>query len=256
MWVDGNGRELEQKLMLTGKRENGEFVQISPYLLFHQSLEVIKTYENEDQDIKRYVIKQARKLLKTTQRKREEYTNRKRVFLRKSFEDQMETLQERLQKYQEENIGGKNSALINQTYAQIDEMEDRSKERLNEIDRERSIQLKPVKRIAQFKVKPTNVECGRVISDDYLHVIEEYELSQGRMNVRKQPSYGLIDFISEEIDGESRLIIVTNDINQIQRQLVEEDYEAIKSKVYVYEIVDNKVREHHFIRIVQQKLLL
>lgn len=254
--IDGTGRELEQKLMLTGKRENGEFVQISPYLLFHQSLEVIKTYENEDQDIKRYVIQQARKLLKTTQRKREEYTNRKRVFLRKSFEDQMETLQERLQKYQEENIGGKNSALINQTYAQIDEMEDRSKERLNAIDRERSIQLKPVKRIAQFKVKPTNVECGRVISDDYLHVIEEYELSQGRMNVRKQPSYGLIDFISEEIDGESRLIIVTNDINQIQRQLVEEDYEAIKSKVYVYEIVDNKVREHHFIRIVQQKLLL
>lgn len=66
----------------------------------------------------------------------------------------------------------------------------------------------------------------------------------------------MIDFISEEIDGESRLIIVTNDINQIQRQLVEEDYEAIKSKVYVYEIVDNKVIEHQFIRIVQQKLFL
>src|SRR5699024_2285992 len=62
--IDGNGRDLEQKLMLTGKRENGDFLQISPYLLFHQSLEVIKTYENEDSDIKRYVIKQARILLK------------------------------------------------------------------------------------------------------------------------------------------------------------------------------------------------
>ena len=81
-------------------------------------------------------------------------------------------------------------------------------------------------------------------------------MSQGRVNVRKQPSFGLIDFISEEADGESRLIVVTNDIKQFQRQSVEGDYEAIKSKVYVYEIVDNKVREHHFIRIVQQKLLL
>src|SRR5699024_7201474 len=71
--IDGNGRELEQKLMLTGKRENGEFVQISPYLLFQQPFEIIKTYVEEDQDIKRHVIQQARKVLKATQRKREDY---------------------------------------------------------------------------------------------------------------------------------------------------------------------------------------
>ncbi|UCZ53202.1 DEAD/DEAH box helicase [Bacillus shivajii] len=242
--VDGNGRELEQKLMLTGKRVDGEFIQISPYLLFNQTLDVTNTCENEEQDIKRHVIKHARKLLKTIQRKREDYANRKRVFLRKSFEDQMETLQDRLKKYQEENVEGKNSALINQTYAQIDEMEDRSKDRLSEIDRERSIQLKPVKRIAQFKVKPNGVDNGRVVPEDYFNLIEDYEMKHGRMNVRTQPAFGLVDFMSEEADGESRLIVVTNDIHLFKQQLVEEDYEPIKSRVYVYEMINNEITEH------------
>ncbi|GEL78692.1 DEAD/DEAH box helicase [Tenuibacillus multivorans] len=250
--VDGNGRELEQKLMLTGRRANGEFIQLSPYLIFNQTLDVINTYDNEEQNIKRHVIDHARKLLKTIQRKREDYANRKRVFLRKSFEDQMETLQERLKKYQEGNVEGKNSALINQTYAQIDEMEDRSKERLSEIDRERSIQLKPVKRVAQFKVKPNGVGNGRVVPEDYLNLIEDYELNHGRMNVRTQPAFGLVDFISEEADGESRLIVVTDDIHSFKEQLIEEDYEPIKSRVYVYEILGTDVTEHH----MEQGLLL
>jgi superfamily II DNA or RNA helicase len=242
--VDGNGRELDQKLMLTGKRENGDFIQISPYLLFQQSLEVINTYVNDDQDIKRYVIKQARQLLKRTKRKREDYANRKRVFLRKSFENQMESLQNRLQKYQEENTDGKNSALINQTYVQIEELEDRSKERLSEIDRERSIQLKPVKRIAQFKVLPNGIDNGRIIPDDYIHIIENYEIGQGRINIRKQSALGLIDFISEETDGESRLIIVTPDIYQLKQNLVKEDYQGIKSRIFVYEVKNDDVVEY------------
>src|SRR5690606_873052 len=200
--------------MLTGKRSNGEFIEISPYLLFNQALNVINTYDSEEQEIKRHVIKHARKLLKSIQRKREDYANRKRVFLRKSFDDQMETLQKRLKKYQEENVEGKNSALINQTYSQLDEMEDRSKERLTEIDRQRSIQLKPIKRIAQFKVEPNGIVNGRVIPEDYLSLIDAHELKQGRFNVRVQQALGLIDFISEEVNGDNRLIVITNDIHQ------------------------------------------
>lgn len=242
--VDGNGRELEQKLMLTGKRSNGEFIEISSYLLFNQALKVINTYDSEEQEIKRHVIKHARKLLRSIQRKREDYANKKRVFLRKSFEDQMETLQDRLKKYQEENVEGKNSALINQTYAQIDEMEDRSKERLTEIDRERSIQLKPVKRIAQLRVQPNGTENSRVIPEDYLEMIEDYELRQGRINVRVQQAFGLVDYISEEADGESRLIVVTDDIHRFKEQLIEEDYNAIKNRVFVYEVREKQIIEH------------
>lgn len=242
--IDGNGQELEQKLILTGKRGEGEFIQISPYILFNQSLEVLNTYNSEEQDIKRQVIIHARKLLRSIQRNREDYANRKRVFLRKSFEDQLETLEERLKKYQDENIEGKNSALINQTYAQIDEIEDRSKERLGEIDRQRSIQLKPIKRIAQFRVEPNGVDQGRVIPEDYLSMVEEYELKQGRLNVRMQQAFGLVDFISEEADGESRLIVVTEDIYQFKLQLVEEDYQMIRSNVFVYEVVEKQIIEH------------
>uniref|UniRef100_UPI0038620D64 DEAD/DEAH box helicase n=1 Tax=Lentibacillus songyuanensis TaxID=3136161 RepID=UPI0038620D64 len=242
--VDGNGRELEQQLLMIGQRANGDFIHVSPYFLFSQSLDVTCTYVGENRDIKRHVIKHARKLLKTIQRKREDYANRKRVFLRKSFEDQMETLQERLIKYQQENVEGKNSALINQTYAQIDEMEDRSKERLSQIDRERSIQLKPVKRIAQFKIEPSGVANGRVVPEDYLPIIEDYELQQGRLNVKEQQAFGLVDFISEEVDGENRLIVVTNDLHQFQQQLVKEDYETIKSRLFIYELIENQITEH------------
>lgn len=242
--VDGNGRELEQQLMLTGKRLNGGFVQVSPYFLFHQSLEVEGTFVQEDQDIKRSVIKDARKLLKTIQRKREDYANRKRVFLRKSFEEQIETLQQRLEKYQKENVERKNSALINQTYAQIDEIEDRSKERLNEIDRERSIQLKPVKRIAQFKVSSNGVSNGRVIPQDFLSLIEEYELKSGRLNVQLQPAFGLVDFISEDVEGGNRLIVVTSDLFQFKQQLVLEDYRDMAERVFVYELIEHGIKEH------------
>lgn len=243
--IDGNGQELDQKLMLTGKRVNGEFIQLSPYLLFNKTLDVKNTYDDEEQDIKRHVIQQARKLLRTVQRKREDYANRKRVFLRKSFEDQMETLQERLKKYQEGNEEGKNSALINQTYAQIDEMEDRSKERLSEIDRERSIQLKPVKRIAQFKVEPNGINNCRIVPEDYLTFIKDYELKQGRINIRTQPAFGLVDFISEEVDGESRLIVVTNDVYQFKQHMIKEDYEPIKTRIHVYEVTKEDIIEHH-----------
>lgn len=70
--------------------------------------------------------------------------------MRKSFEEQMNTLQERLRQYQLNNFDNRSSALINQIYSQIEDLEDRSSERLDEIERERSIQLQPIKRIAQL----------------------------------------------------------------------------------------------------------
>jgi len=242
--VDGNGQELEQKLLLTGKRENDQFIQISPYVLFSQTLEVKGKYETEEPALKKHVIQHARKLLKSIQRKREDYTNRRRVFLRKSFEDQMETLQQRLKKYQEENIDGKNSALINQTYAQIDEIEDRSKERMDEIDRQKAIQLKPIKTIAQFKMEPNDTHIARIIPGDYFDMIEAYELSQGRVNTEIKPAFGLVDFVSEEADGESRLIIVTPDIYVFKDTYIEEDYHSIKNRTIVYEVKGDEIIEY------------
>ncbi|NMB18786.1 MAG: hypothetical protein GX984_04960, partial [Erysipelothrix sp.] len=85
---------------------------------------------------------------------------------------------------------------------------------------------------------------GRVIPEDYLSLIEAHELKQGRFNVRVQQALGLIDFISEEVNGDNRLIVITNDIHQFKQQLIEEDYQAIKSRVFVYEIRESEIIEH------------
>ena len=239
--VDGNGNELEQRLMLTGKLSSGDYIKISPYILFKCKMEVIEEYSEEKPDIRRHVIRDARKLLRSVQRKRESYADRRKIFLRKSFEDQMTTLQNRLKKYQAENTEGKNSALINQTYAQIEEMEQRSKQRLQEIERQRSIQLQPVKRIAQFRAMPDGHETGRIIPEKYKEFIEDYEFGEGRLNVRAQAAFGLVDFISEDLDGELRFIIVTPNVDQLREYIVVGDYEDIKDRVFVYEVRGNKL---------------
>jgi SNF2 family DNA or RNA helicase len=242
--VDGNGNELEQQLIITGKLWSGSYIDVSPYILFNNEMNVVEEYPIEEEDIRRHVIKDARKLLRSVQRKRESYADRRKLFLRKSFEDQMITLQERLKKYQAENVDGKNSALINQTYAQIEEIEQRSKQRLQEIERQRSIQLQPVKRIAQFKVQPNGHETGRVIPAHYKEILEEYEYGEGRVNVRTQKAFGLVDFISENLDGELRFIIVTPNLYQLREHMVLEDYEEIKDRTYVYEIREETVEEY------------
>ena len=152
--VDGTGRELEQSLMLLGKRESGEWIQIDPYCLFNSPFEVIDSNSAEDSSFKREAIMQARRLLQGVQMKRDDYINKKSVYLRKSFDEQMTTLQDRLLHYEQNNIDNKNSALINQTYTQIEDLEERSRERLDDIERERSIQLQPIKRIAQLILEP------------------------------------------------------------------------------------------------------
>ncbi|WP_409305712.1 hypothetical protein [Peribacillus sp. SCS-155] len=111
---------------------------------------------------------QARRLLQRVQMKRDDYVNKKSVYLRKSFDDQMTNLQSRLLQYEQNNIDNKNSALINQTYTQIEDLEERSPERLDDIKRERSIQLQPIKRIAQLVLGPAE-QTGRVIPDDVFH---------------------------------------------------------------------------------------
>lgn len=45
------------------------------------------------------------------------------------------------------------------------------------------------------------MDSGCVIPEDYLSIVEEYEINQSRLNVRKQAAFGLVDFISEEVDG-------------------------------------------------------
>lgn len=126
----------------------------------------------------------------------------------------------------------------------MEEVEDRSKERLDELNRERAIQLKLIKRLAQFRVESIDSQCSRIIPEHYLEKVTEYELGQGRLNVRPQPALGLVDFISEEADGESRLIVVTDDIDTFMDQLIPGDHTAISNRMYVYGMIGDRIIEY------------
>ncbi|EID44043.1 DEAD/DEAH box helicase [Parageobacillus thermoglucosidasius] len=241
--VDGTGRELEQQLILIGKRTSGEWVNIDPYLLFNGDFQIVEVNIPEDPSFKREAIMQARKILHEVQMKRDDYVNKKSAYLRKSFEEQMNTLQERLHQYQLNNFDNRNSALINQIYSQIEDLEERSRERLDEIERERSIQLQPIKRIAQLRLEPLEENNGRVIPDDVVDLVKEYEYRNGRLNIRQQKAFGLIDFTSESTNEETRFIIVTNSLSDLLRNINYEDYVGIDNSVFIYVVKNNEIKE-------------
>lgn len=241
--VDGTGRELEQSLMLLGKRKSGEWIQVDPYILFQGELEMIEIDGGEDPSFKRQAIVQARRLLQEVQMKRDDYVNKKSVYLRKSFDEQMMALQNRLLQYEQNNIDNKNSALINQTYTQIEDLEERSRERLDDIERERSIQLQPIKRIAQLVIEPAKYNTARKIPDDVVEVVKEYEYQHGRLNVQKRKAFGLVDFTSEGTAGETRFIIITDSLPNLLQLLCYEDYAGIEQFVFIYVIKNNEVQE-------------
>lgn len=240
--VDGTGRELESSSMLLGKRESGEWILIDPYCLFIKPFEVKDNNGTEDSSFKREAIMQARRLLQVVQMKRDDYVNKKSVYLRKSFDEQMTTLQNRLLQYEQNNNDNKNIALINQTYTQIEDLEERSRERLDDIERERSIQLLPIKRIAQLILEPAE-QTGRVIPDDVFQEVKEYEYKNGRLNIQKRKAFGLVDFTSEGTKEETRFIIVTNALSDLLQTIYYDDYIGIEQFVYIYEIVNNEINE-------------
>ncbi|MDF2856759.1 MAG: helicase, partial [Neobacillus sp.] len=172
-----------------------------------------------------------------------DYVNKKSVYLRKSFDEQMMTLQNRLLHYEQNNIENKNSALINQTYTQIQDLEERSRERLDDIERERSIQLQPIKRIAHLKLEPTGQITGRVIPDDMFKRVKEYEYLNGRLNIQKRKAFGLVDFTSEGAADETRFILITDSLSELLRNIRYDDYLGIEQFVYIYVLEKGEVKE-------------
>lgn len=240
--VDGNSRELEQELMLLAKRASGEFIQIDPYLIFQKPFQFESTGAIEDKSFKREAIIQAKKVLQSVQMKRDDYLNRKSTYLRRSFDEQMQVLQERLTNYLDDNLNNKNSALINQTYTQIEDLEERSKERLEDIERERSIQLQSIKSLTQLHVQPIS-SAARIIPTDYAEVIKKYEYGNGRLNIREKKAYGLVDFTSEEAEGNTRFILVTPSLKTLDEQIIIEDYKELNGSVYIYVLENGQIIE-------------
>ncbi|WP_201295983.1 hypothetical protein [Anoxybacillus sp. PDR2] len=114
---------------------------------------------------------------------------------------------------------------------------------MDEIERERSIQLQPIKRIAQLRLEPSEENNGRVIPDDVVDLVKEYEYRNGRLNIRQQKAFRLIDFTSESTNEETRFIIVTNSLSDLLRNINYEDYVGIDNSVFIYVVENNEIKE-------------
>ncbi|GAE27488.1 hypothetical protein JCM9140_3636 [Halalkalibacter wakoensis JCM 9140] len=172
--------------------------------------------------------------------KRQKQLDKMVSFLEKTFNYQYRDTLEKLEKYQEENLENRNSALINQMNAQLIDLDIKKEERLNTIYRQKNISMKPPKKIITLQLAPAG-NCKRVMAVDYEETIKLYEKENGRMNVKMFDSLGLVDFYSERFNGEERYIILTTDERYSLSDDQLEDLHEILDKVYIYVMIDGHV---------------
>ncbi|MGR5988717.1 hypothetical protein ACT7CT_24955 [Bacillus sanguinis] len=132
--TDGTGRELHKDIVYFAKRENGEVIELDSYWLYGSSFDTAIQKEEEGT----HLLMQA---MDHVMQKREEFVignetqlNKKIQFLRRAFDSQYQNTMDKLEKYRNENVDNRNSALINQMKAQLLDIEDRRKSRLEEVE--------------------------------------------------------------------------------------------------------------------------
>ena len=157
------------------------------------------------------------------------------------FEVQYENVLRRLSEYRQNNLDNQNHIQINQLKNQLEEIEERRDERLKEILHQRSVYLKPLKRLTQLELVPASSKAMRGIPNDWLHVVKEYEAKAGRLNVRAFLTFGLVDFYSENYSGRPRYIILIKDPKvQLSKEYLQ-DLIEIKDSTYVYVLKNHEI---------------
>ncbi|WP_338472809.1 helicase-related protein [Niallia sp. XMNu-256] len=240
--VDGTGKELENEYIHLAKRSNGDVIPIDPYWLFaneflDQSFSVETSVTNQCTN---EIFKESITIRDKVLSKREKQLDKMVAFLEKSFNQQYRDTLERLEKYQQENIDNRNSALINQMNAQLIDIDMKKEQRLTTIQRQKNISMKPPKKIISLEVLPS-ANCDRVIAVDYFDVVLNYERENGRLNVRMFNNLSLVDFYSERFNGEERYIILTENEQFIPGGFYLEDLHDILEKVYIYVVRNGEV---------------
>ncbi|MCL4439876.1 MAG: DEAD/DEAH box helicase [Firmicutes bacterium] len=253
--MDGTGRELNRELLHLAKRPSGEFLLLDPYWLMGVKFTVDPVLQpaQTEQAFFSPAVREAMVIMAGVKAKRDEQLNLKSRFLRRTFETQYLDTMNRLNEYRAKNTDNRYSALINQMSAQLVEIEERREDRLAEIERERSIQMRPPKRILQVLLKPDGSVRGvgqtetdsyqvyRQFPRDWLEVVQRYELMAGRTNVQALPAFGLVDFISEAADGESRFIILTDEHGFTLTKEHQQDLGKMLENTWIYLLIDEEI---------------
>jgi len=241
---DGTGRDLFEDIVYFAKRNDGQVIEIDSYWLFSNAFESISAFSGTAPgSLMTSALRKSIKKREETALTLEGQLNKKRQFLRRAFNAQYDSTLERLEKYKRENENNRNSALINQMQSQLYDIEDRRKLRIEEVERERNINILPPSLKGRFILEPSNKMSYRVINDDYREQVQRFEEANGRKIVATYPSFGLIDFISENREGNYRFIILTtNKMAQLSKQHIR-DLEKLKRDVWVYCVGESGIVE-------------
>ncbi|GGE54798.1 DEAD/DEAH box helicase [Priestia taiwanensis] len=243
--TDGTGRELEKDLVYFAKRENGEVVELDSYWLYGSSFDTVQQKGQANESTFMHAMTSSIKKRETFALMNESQLTKKIQFLRRAFDSQYETTMNKLDTYRNENIDNRNSILINQMKSQLVDIEDRRQRRLQEVERERSINIMPPQQVVSITLLPNGACETRLLASDYMDMLRTYEEIKGRRNVKMYPNLSLVDFISEESDGNPRCILLYSHENIALATKHRADLEELPFDVYAYIIEDKQVLKEY-----------
>ncbi|USK68578.1 helicase-related protein [Peribacillus asahii] len=240
--TDGTGRELFQDIVYLAERDNGERIELDSYWLFAKQFENVSISPSvQNSAFMMSALEQSMKKREKLALMLEGQLNKKLQFLRRAFNSQYEDTLERLEKYKRENEANRNSALINQMQSQLFDIEERRKLRIEELERERNINILPPRLLSHFLLQPSLQNSYRVINDDYREVVKNFEQQNNRKVIETCPSLGLVDFISEDREGRMRFIIlISNSLAQLTNEHFL-DLGELKKDVWLYTVQEDGV---------------
>ncbi|WJF86776.1 hypothetical protein [Bacillus subtilis] len=235
---------MKNQLLFIGKREDGSVIELNLYWLALENFSdsVTELPFVEQYILQKYILQLAIEEKNLLEKKRTGQLNRMHEYLVETFQQQYNEVYDRLLQYQSDNLGNKNSALINQMNAQLIDIEEQKKKRIHTLNKQRTIILQPPKKIAQFELIP-NGSSYRVIASDYYNLVVAHEKANGRKLITMYDNLGLVDFYSERFNGEERFIILTEKPDFFISESHLEDLNNIIDKTYIYVIHGDNFEE-------------
>lgn len=233
---DGTGREIVKELLYVACNENGQNFEMDLYFIqgINNKIRISIEESSDPNRLMTYAVKYTKNKLDYEKKNRSSNIDKKCEFLRRTFEAQYKDTTDKRSKYLATNENNKNSALINQMTARLIDIEEKQNFRMEEVNKERCIQMRPPKCIMRITLEPDESIHKRIMIHEYENLIKHYELSNSRGNFKAQNMFGLVDFYSEEKDGSPRYIIVIDDVGFKLQYYHKEDLKSIYKNLYFY----------------------
>lgn len=241
---DGHGQEIYASMVHWARRRSGTWIQVDPYWWFDERLTEMRTYDNDFgmHDFQSQALNTAIESMNRIRQAREAMVDKKAQYLRRAFDGQYQHLLERLNRYQRTNSENRNSALINQATVRLRELETRRRERLARLDRERAVQIRPVRAVYAAHLEPLGAG-HRIIPQDWEFAMQEFVLRSGYQHLMTFPAFGLVDFYAETEAGEPVYFIGTCESDLTPGEGHLKDLKAMAGQVVQCEFFPDGVRE-------------